>query len=253
VRRGELLPPELLTSRPDVAIVPTQAALDIISSETDMHHSSECVAAYYRDDVAESECSLSFSASTHTEVRGRLTAHDVATQTESGHQALPPIRQVEGHTGTTHCRGVQTEKPVGISKPPKLHTFKLSRKCFQTNFKETKQDTIERMILNVMRRLNPRAKGCCFNHIALLTLHNVISEMSARGCIKTSKPHCAWQCLECCTVHGDDLGDDDDVDCPVCGAGAVYQEDEGLSMASYKFSSESTLVDDERSDSSGSK
>jgi rubrerythrin len=77
--------------------------------------------------------------------------------------------------------------------------------------------------------------------------------MSARGCLKELKPNSAWQCLECCTVHGDDLDDDDDVDCPVCGVEAVCQDDEEFSTTSRTSSTDSMLVDDERSNSSSTK
>lgn len=170
---------------------------------------------------AESEISYAISASTHVSAEVSSSSHssrDSATQTEAQHQALSSISELEDEVKGIHCKGVQTEQAVCTRRPPKAdgsHTDLKTRKCFQRKFKPTAKDTMEQMILQVMVRMNPKGKGCCYVHIALATLHKVVSEMSARRCLEAVKPNSSWQCGHCKAVFSEDDGDDEE--CPVCG------------------------------------
>jgi len=96
-----------------------------------------------------------------------------------------------------------------------------TRKPFLQNWRGTPQGTIELLLEeNVLSRINPCAKGCCFQHAALTLMANVIHAMRLKKCSRaiakshyTATPETVWQCHSCGCFN-----EDDEVpECDLCG------------------------------------
>jgi len=163
--------------------------------------------------VAESETSFAISKST---VRVRYGTHEVAAQTE------------------------EVGRPKSSARPPTTsHRVSLATKRrFERRFKETPEDTIYRMLLEMVTQMNPRGKGCCFQHIGLVSLHRRITKLVATGC-STLQPKGSWQCPSCLALHSSEE------ECGICGYKLCTGRDLVIKLPSEESSA--CMGDDEKS------
>ena len=96
-----------------------------------------------------------------------------------------------------------------------------------SHFQETPNTTVEELLRDVLVKINPRGKGCCYMHIGLLVLQQCISAMSVGECWPELQPHNDWQCEECFALHEDDSDSDvSDRICCVCLSSPTVLEDQ---------------------------
>jgi len=94
-------------------------------------------------------------------------------------------------------------------------------------FSETPSTTVKQLLIDILRKINPRGKGCCYMHVGLLTLQHCISEMvqTLLQCNRQLKPCNGWQCMECLGLNPDEPNVDDR-ECCACGHFPSLAEDQ---------------------------
>ena len=83
-------------------------------------------------------------------------------------------------------------------------------------FEVTFDQTLEMLVFEMLQRINPRGKGCCYHHVGLLVLQQCISMMTMRPCNHGLKPFDGWQCRDCRAMNELDPDCDDWLACTTC-------------------------------------
>jgi len=71
------------------------------------------------------------------------------------------------------------------------------------HFQETPNTTVKQLVWELLQKINPHGKGCCYMHIGLQVLQQCISGMSVRECHLELQPYGGWQCEECFALNED--------------------------------------------------
>jgi len=162
---------------------------------------------------------------------------NVETQTSCSHVALCSI----------DC---QTDGSLMAMLPPRLparpaarkpyHVNLTTRKCAIKKFKVTPKTTRSMMVMDLVSKVNPCGKGCCFWHVGLLTWLRHFSQMLAEECRKDFVPYLAWQCPLCLVLHDTD-DDEQDRLCTVCWSST---EDASSLLSQHLNCNPETVEDD---------
>lgn len=136
----------------------------------------------------------------------------------------------------------QTEPQIGITRPPRLKrpaekahspsrkgVCMTSSQCTLREFEETPSSTVNQMLGETARFLNPRGRGCCAWHVALVRVRIQLSAMLTGPCNKQFAPLSDWQCRHCKAMNSRDADSDSEsgdghrsvggkrtVECEVC-------------------------------------
>jgi len=130
--------------------------------------------------------------------------HSVGTQT-SAVWTLPPT-PVQGSAATRQRDAYRA--PVILK----------TRKVILPEFAVTPAATMRHLVFNVLRRCNPRGKGCCAWHIGLQTLLRLALDSSTSECNRDFRPYRGWQCRGCFALH---LADES-LTCRVCNSARPF-------------------------------
>ena len=117
-----------------------------------------------------------------------------------------------------------------------------TRQLAVTQFKETPHQTLEGLLWEVLRQINPRGRGCCYMHVGLLVLQQCISIMTVRQCRQNLRPRTGWQCMQCFVCNEDDPELEERV-CCVCLSeppGTEHDVEEAEEAPSYEADVESS-------------
>ena len=136
--------------------------------------------------------SLSFSQ----ESRDMIHMNGVAIQTDS-----IPSTEIAVQAGA--ARPPQIPQPAA-HRQRRARVNLRTRKLAMSHFQETPNQTVEILLWELMQKINPRGKGCCYMHIGLLVLQQCISAMSLQECRRELQPYNGWQCEECFALNEDD-------------------------------------------------
>jgi len=145
------------------------------------------------DSLGWSESQSGLSHLTDTEITSICSGTVARTLSEVSIQT-DPVQSTEA--------GVQ----AGVALPPRIprraplhrrpaQATLLSRKLAMNGFSETPYKTVKQLLLEILHKINPRGKGCCYMHVGLLALQHCVSEMALWQCNRQLKPHNGWQCI----------------------------------------------------------
>jgi hypothetical protein len=201
---------------------------------------------HYEDSESASILSFSYSdsqvpSSLHRFSSATVTAHPIASANDASVQTESRVA-ADAFTQTEQVVEVpiiQARLDTRSGKPPRPclevtrshgSLKRLRRRTFQRSphYSEpfligvgltgTPVNTVEFLILETLRSINPLARGCCFWHAGLLYIHNVVQGMRFTQCKPKLEPHPGPQCHSCgCLQEDEEDAAQEDAECDTCG------------------------------------
>jgi len=100
-----------------------------------------------------------------------------------------------------------------------------TRKLAVNGFSETPSKTLRQLLWEILRKINPRGKGCCYMHVGLLALQDCVSGIALLECNQQVQPYNGWQCMDCLALNAGNPNLDD-LECCACGLTPSIAEDQ---------------------------
>jgi len=156
-----------------------------------------------------SEISFSLTHSSRSRSRASfITLSDAGVQTEP----IQSAQVLATEALTEPIRPPQIPRPLAHQSRRATVNLRTTR-LVMAQFQETPAQTLERLVWDILRQINPRGRGCCYTHVGLLVLQQCISVMTVRQCRQNLTPYHGWQCMSCFALNEDAP----ELEEPVCG------------------------------------
>jgi len=198
------------------------AAPEYVSESGSTQQVMQHIRAHSHGDGQDSEVSFGLSNSTLTLTHStQVRTCEACVQTDI---LADPVQSTEVAVQAGAALPPRIPRPAPQHRRRAQVTLR-TRKLAVNGFSETPSQTVKQLLLDVLLKMNPRGKGCCYQHVGLLVLQHCVSEMVLLQCNRQLKPCNGWQCMECLALQPDDP-DFDDRECCHCGLSPSIAEDQ---------------------------
>jgi len=170
-----------------------------------------------------SESSSGLLQSMDTEISSIISGTVARTLSEVSIQT-DPVQSTEVAVQAGAALPPRIPRPAPQHRRPPQVTLR-SRKLAMNGFSETPSTSVKQLLNEILFKINPRGKGCCYLHVGLLVLQHCVSELALSQCDRRLKPYNGWQCMLCLGLNPDDP-DFDIRECCVCGFVSSVAEDQ---------------------------